>query len=233
MIIDFNSNKLFGNSTHDIINPMRREFTSTDRKAVQKYINNRFSYLHDHNFAERLQTLNNNWDPELAKALDRDHQQACDHAAKKAKRKPNIAFIQKLASLRAQKRVLCKVILSHRLRKDFDIQIARSMLDTDGFLIPDNMAKCKDKLKEVQTRIREMEKDPDSTRILNLAEKMEEALSKGDKQRAKVIKFKMKAEATKKMFTKIRMYKGNKKSSITSIKIPTNLKETASDNCTL
>lgn len=62
---------------------------------------------------------------------------------------------------------------------------------------------------------------------------MEEALGKGDKKRAKIIKFKMKAKATKQMFTKIRMYKGNKTSSITSIKIPTNRNETATNNCTL
>lgn len=168
IIIDFNSKKLFGNSSHDIVNSLRREFTSTDRKAVQKYITDRFSYLQDQTFDQRINLLNNNWDPELAEALDRNHQRACEHAATKAKRKPSIAFIKKLVSLRAQKRVLHKVISSHRLRRDFDIQIARLMLDTDGFSIPDNIVKCNDKLKEIQTNIRDMKKDPDSIPILNL-----------------------------------------------------------------
>ena len=101
LLINFDANQLFGNTTHDIINPLRREFRSTDKKAVQLYIEDRYKFLHDHKFAERIEKLKNNWNPDLAESLDRDHIRACKQAANKAKRKPNIAFTRKLANLRA------------------------------------------------------------------------------------------------------------------------------------
>ena len=76
-----------------------------------------------------------------------------------------------------------------------------------------------------------MEKDLDSLCVKNLEVEMEDAIAKGDKEKAKGIKFKMRPEATKKMFTKIRTFKGSKISQLTSIKVPSNPNESASDKC--
>lgn len=57
------------------------------------------------------------------------------------------------------------------------------------------------------------------------------ALSAGDKKKAQEIKYKTKAEEKKKMFAKIRLYKGSKIADITSIKIPKDPDITASYDC--
>ena len=71
--------------------------------------------------------------------------------------------------------------------KKFDIQLAHSMLDIDNFILPDNITKCKNTLKEIQQTTKEMEKDPNSLCIINLEAEMEAALSIGDKKKARAL----------------------------------------------
>ena len=113
MIIDFNAHSLFGNPTHDIISPLQREFRSTDRKAVQQYIKDRFKCLQEHKLSARINILNSNWDPQLAESLGCNHQQACIPAVNKAKQKPNVVFKRRLANIRAQKSVIQKLLSGH------------------------------------------------------------------------------------------------------------------------
>lgn len=164
LLIDFDTEKLFGNPTYDILNPLRREFNSKDKTLAKQYIEERFQYLTDHKFGERLQYLSNHFDSMEAESLDRDHQRACKHGAKKCQKKPNIAFGQKLAALRAEKQVLLKIIASKKLKKYFDMQIAYTMMETENFLIPSTVQECNIALRKVQKNIKELEKDLDSLR---------------------------------------------------------------------
>ena len=85
MLIDLDSDMLFGIPTYNIIYPLQREFTSKDKSLIQKYIGDRFEYLTDHRFGGRLNELKQNLKAHKAEALDRDSQQACKHGAKSVK----------------------------------------------------------------------------------------------------------------------------------------------------
>lgn len=52
MLLDFDSDKPFGNATYNIANPTRREFTSKDTTAVQQYIKARYEYLIQHRWPQ-------------------------------------------------------------------------------------------------------------------------------------------------------------------------------------
>lgn len=132
--------------------------------------------------------LQNIWNIEDAEALDCDHQRACHYAASKCKKKPNIAFVRKIAELQAKKNVLLKIISGSRLRKDFDMQIAFSLGDISGFLIPGNLTQCKLVLRKIQKEIRKTKKDAVNRRKQELEESIDNTLRNGDKKIAQNIK---------------------------------------------
>lgn len=123
---------------------------------------------------------------------------------KSAGKKPNIAYVWQIADLRAQKKVLYKILSGNRLQRNFNTQIAFSMMETIFFLIPSTIEECKIKFWQVQATIKSLEKDADQKREQELKGIMEEASQSKQKQVAEEIKYKLKAEGTKKMFRKIR-----------------------------
>ena len=90
MVVDFDSNLLFGNPT------------SKDAGSNRKYIQARHEYLIQHQFAPRLAHLQEAWDPNLAEQLDRDFQCAASSATKSIRCKLNAPYITKLANLRKE-----------------------------------------------------------------------------------------------------------------------------------
>ena len=74
MVVDFNTNLLFGNPTTILATPAQREFSSKDAGSNRKYIQARHEYLTQHQFPPQLAQLQEAWDPDLAEQLDRDFQ---------------------------------------------------------------------------------------------------------------------------------------------------------------
>ena len=74
MVVDFNTNLLFGNPTAILATPAQWEFSSKDAGSNQKYIQAQHAYLTQHQFTPRLAQLQEAWDPNLAEQLDRDFQ---------------------------------------------------------------------------------------------------------------------------------------------------------------
>ena len=70
MVIDFDTNLLFGNPTTILATPAQREFSSKDTASNWKYIQVCHEYLTQHQFAPRLAQLQEAWDPDLAEQLD-------------------------------------------------------------------------------------------------------------------------------------------------------------------
>ena len=97
---------LFGNDNNSLQAPAMREFYSTDHKQVHQYLCQRHLYLTTHNFKAWLACLEDSWDPTLAEQLDRDFQKAAAHSAAKCKRKPNVAYMEKLTTACKEKNVL-------------------------------------------------------------------------------------------------------------------------------
>ena len=69
MVVDFDTNLLFGNPTATLTTPAQREFSFKDAGSNQKYIQARHEYLTQHHFASRLTQLQEVWDPDLAEQL--------------------------------------------------------------------------------------------------------------------------------------------------------------------
>ena len=232
ILLDFDIHKLFGNPTYNIRTPMTREFSSKDRKANRLYIEARHKYLVDHNYLERFQSLRQQWNPNEAEKLDRDHLRACVHAAKTVTKKPNIVYVKKLANLRLEKNVLMKVTSSYRRQCSFDSQIAYSLQEGSSFTIPTDEDQCKQRLKEVQHQIRQMQKEAQARRKIEIENEFDLAAAKGDKTAAKKLKRKIKAEETKMMYKKIANCRRNQKNNLTSIQVPLDPHEPASNDCT-
>ena len=70
LLIDFDSEKLFGNQTYNITSPLQRQFTSKEQSLLQKYIVDRYTYLVDHKFEQRLAQVNQCWNRDDCEALD-------------------------------------------------------------------------------------------------------------------------------------------------------------------
>ena len=85
-----------------------------DRKLFQTYISSKYQYLLEHKYEQRLQHIQNTWNPINAEALDQDFQQPSQIAAKQCKRKPQIDIVRELSSLWAENQILQKLILQAR-----------------------------------------------------------------------------------------------------------------------
>ena len=82
MVVDFDTNLLFGNHTTTLVTLAQREFSSKDAGSNRKYIQNKHKYLTQHHFTSRLAHFQDVWDPNLAEQLDRDFQCTSSSAAK-------------------------------------------------------------------------------------------------------------------------------------------------------
>ena len=82
MVVDFNTNLLFGNPTTTLATLAQQEFLSKDADSNRKYIQNKHKYLTQHHFASRLAHLQEVLDTDLAEQLDRDFQCVSSSAAK-------------------------------------------------------------------------------------------------------------------------------------------------------
>lgn len=113
IILDFNTNHLFGRPHFKLFKWNEREFKSNDTTAVKTYIESKHAYLSDHNFNSRLQHLATQWDTTTAESLDRDFQWASSHAANQCRRTPNLEYTKKIADLRMEKNNLLFILSSH------------------------------------------------------------------------------------------------------------------------
>ena len=159
MVIDFNTNRLFGNPTTTLATPAQREFSSKDAGSNRKYIPTNHKYLTHHHFASCLAHLQEAWNPDLAEQLDRVFQRASTSAAKSVQRKPNAPYITKLANLHKEKNVLKQILFQHRTGIDLSSSIAYQVRDDHDFLVPETIPECQQHCCEAQQEIRQLEKD--------------------------------------------------------------------------
>ena len=150
MILDFDENALFGNPTYHIDTPSGREFSCKDIKANRIFIEHRHEYMTSHNYGARNEKLQLEWSPELAEQMDRDQFRACKFAAKKCKKKPNVAFINKLANLRKKKNILRRIISEYKLSINLSRAIAHQAREGHDFDIPNNLQDCQAECNKTQ-----------------------------------------------------------------------------------
>ena len=153
MVVNFDTNLLFGNPTTTLVTLAQREFSSKDAGSNQKYIQTKHKYLTQHNFASRLAHLQEAWDPDLAEQLDRDFQRASSSAAKSGRRKPKAPYVTKLANLHKEKNVLKQILSQHRTGIDLSSSIAHQVRNGHNFLVPETIPECQQRCQEAQQEI--------------------------------------------------------------------------------
>ena len=231
MILDFNSDLLFGNTTQCLAPLPVREFTIKDRKAVCDYVQAKHRYLQEHKYAERLAKAKRYWSPRIQERLDTDFQRASIFAAKQCTKKPNIAYSNELARLCRYKNIVLKVISSMRLQRPFDPTADCLYREGDNFHIPESLDECQKLCRDLQKKIKEVTADATFKRQNEQQIKLRDAQQKGDRATAKRMKVLMAAERTKEMYRKIRNCRGNTKSGITRLDVPTDPDDTNYKAC--
>ena len=232
ILIDFDAEKLFGNKTQQLGPISCRDFTSKDKSSNRVYIEAKHQYCQEHRFAERLAALQQEWDPELAERLDQNFQRAGEHAAKQCAKKPRgVPYVTEIAELRQRKNLLQRLISATRLKRSFDSGIAHITERgyTGGF--PSTISECRSELRVVQQKIKTLTKQAVFKRQNELKLALQEALDRGDKQQSKALKFRIAAERTKAMYSRLRQYRGSQKSGITRLDVPADTTTTDYNNC--
>ena len=233
MVIDFDIQRLFGNSTQQLGPIASRDFTSKDRSSNRRYIEHKHKFCVQHSFAQRLESLKQNWNPCLAERLDKDFQRAGEHASRKCIKKPrSIPFVKQLASLRSRKNLLLKLISAEKWGKSFESGIAYTTRHQSVINIPSTLEACQQECRIVQRQIREMTKDAVQRRHNALQTELQQALAEGNKQQSKALKHRIAAERTKAMYTKLRQCRGNLKTGITRLDVPADPTTTDYTGCT-
>lgn len=221
MVVDFDVQQLFGNPTYHIASPTQREFQSTDIARGRKYITLKHSYLQAKNFGSRLDSLCQNWDPQVAESLDRDFQRASKAAAKRCTRRPQTAYSQKLAALRKEKNVLLRLISNFRTGCSYSASIAYLTQDGHQFTLPSTLDACNQRCRQIRTEIRILERQHLHHRRVEQQHLLQLALNTGDKRQATAIRRKISAENTKMMYQKLRAARGqSSKSGISRLQVP-------------
>ena len=232
IVLDFQMNMLFGNETQPLGPIATREFTTKDLASNRQYINAKHEYLVQHNFATRLQRLNEDWNPEALERLDSDFQRAGKHAANSCIRKPrNVAYVKQLSRLRKHKNILLKSISQIRLGTSFQSAIQRLQDPDDPFEAPLTVDECNVELRKIQRQIKEMTQDAVHQRQNEQKDALDTALKQGDKKTAKSIRRRMAAERTKDMYKKLRMCRGAERGGITRLDVPMDSSNTDYQNC--
>ncbi|KAL7569758.1 hypothetical protein ACA910_005702 [Epithemia clementina (nom. ined.)] len=234
LCVDFDLLQLFGHPTHNLATPVQREFSSKDTGNCRRYIDAKHRYLSNHHFSARLQSLSTSWDPNLAEQVDRDFQRASFHAAKIVKRKPNLAYVAKLANLRKEKHVLLRIISQSRNPfLDLADSIAFQAREGHDFLVPHTIHECQLRCRAVQQEIRELEKDHITHRRNEQLQRLHQATASGNTSQAKLIKRTIAAENTKAMYRKLRYLQSPGGSSgISKLEVPRDPQVTDYASCT-
>jgi hypothetical protein len=150
---------LLGTPTYQLSTPSLRNLVSNNRASIRKYLIGKTKYLEDHHFAERLQRLEQAWDPNLAEKLDRDWIKASLYAENLCTKPPNYAYVQQLASISTKKNVLCRVISQTRLGVNMSAAIAKKASTGIDFQIPGSVQDCQLLCRQTQHQIRRLEMD--------------------------------------------------------------------------
>ena len=136
MIIDFQTDALFGTAHPSLTSPSLRHIQSKNKSSNKTYIETKYDYLQNHRFSQRLNAVYEDWDPEEAERLDRDWMRASKTASSACKPKPNAAFSKHLQSLRNKRSTLSCLLSQIRNGIDMSECIAR-FSDTPTLQLPE------------------------------------------------------------------------------------------------
>lgn len=123
---------------------------STNIKRGKKYNISKYQYLSNANFSSQLDSLDETWNPTLAKALDMDFQRPCKSAATQCKHRPQMAHTQQLADLHLEKNVLQQSISSVHTEHSYSNSITYTTRKGNQFTILPTLDTCNQQCQDIK-----------------------------------------------------------------------------------
>ena len=93
MILDFDTEALFGNPTQELASLKGRDYNTRDKKTNREFIEYRYEQLQCRSFERRIKEAETNFTPSLAESLDVDWKISAIAAGKRCKKKPMIKLL--------------------------------------------------------------------------------------------------------------------------------------------
>jgi hypothetical protein len=182
---------------------------SRDSKGRDMYVEAVAKYLDDHRVLQRLMEVSKASVPDVAKieAIDRDISQAMAYATNKIRKVYTSPFSPQIKQARLRRRYY-KLHLSMILNS-LDLQHKLETLTTEMDEVapaPSNIKEARQLLRDAQKLVRETTKRAAELRISYLEEQANSLDNIDDNKAALIRKRIIKAEATKKMYMKLRRY---------------------------
>lgn len=233
--IDFTTAGIFSQELTPLANPDKRDFLSTTPGTVAKYIQSKMKYLNEHNFFERMQTLNELTIPDhtLAESLDRDYQRASTHAARKCARIQQAPWSPKLAEAWAELHFYRLAQSSNTVHRDFTPAIIKLQNEWQNLPreLPTSDNEIKTGYENALAKLRDVRKAAKAHREEYLEQKAAMYAALEEQGKSKIIRRLLRAEAQHRVYNKIRQLRAanNNKEGLTSLKIPKNVPLTDTD----
>jgi hypothetical protein len=221
--LDFDTDKLFGNTTPVLAQPASRNIVSSDRQNCAYYVEAKYKYLQDHRWFQRMASLSEESAPDhaLAESLDRDWLRASLHAEKKCTSRPPFPYSVALASLRKRRRALQILITAFKRNRPINQALdTASALTSDS--LPATLMGCETEHRQLSKKLKEMEKDAVNLRKSEQDARLRMCLQMGDRAGAKAIRNIRVAEETKEMWRQLRSLQHRPESGITTVEVPSN-----------
>ena len=219
--LDFDTDKLFGNTTPILAPPASRNIVSSDRQNCARYVEAKYKYLKDHRWFQRLSSIGQDSPPnhQLAESLDRDWLRASLHAENKCTSRPAYPYSVALANLRQRKRALQTLITAFKRHRPMDQAFLTASARTSESL-PTTLAGCEAEYRQLCKKLKQMEKDSVNLRKNEQQARLNLRLQQGDRAGAQAIRNILVAEETKEMWRQLRSLSPPHDSGITTVEVP-------------
>jgi exonuclease III len=228
MFVDLDCDKLFGNSTQQLTKPVMRGLHSSNKTQVTQYILRKHELLSSANAFARAERLKRNGDRNLmAEKLDRDIVRASLVAEKGVTKFGTPMWSRALADARRQVLILKLTITQHKTGINLTDRIESLQQEQVKRVVPPSeITECQKELVRARQLVENIVKDHYQHREAEREERIQRLEAIADRESnkmVKVLKHIRKAEAIKKMFTKLRgLTKPQEKQGITRLEVPVN-----------
>jgi hypothetical protein len=144
---DFDLQKLFGNELQRLASLPFCDVRGKDTISVTQYVEAKDTYITDHNFYTRIDTLKQLSEPNAAlmEQLDRDWERASKTAGKKSRKARRSWWSTKLAKARHKTNLYRTLLSMLRQRRDYSMQLQRLHIvyvpPSSSLLVSENAAK--------------------------------------------------------------------------------------------
>ena len=226
MFVDFDSMALFGAIPVSLSPATQRDFKASDPLSVRAYVEKKYSELIQHNFLERIHTIESNGQPnhDIAERLDRDMQRAAIIATKSIQRQRRFAWSPKLAKAWALLHYH-KLLLSQIRRPGISLEASISSWRSRFPFLPAAMhttvVEAKQLIREAARNLKHIRQEAAEHRRKHLEDRVNLYAGIGDEKRERIVERLKRAETTHQAYSKLRNLRNPERTAgLMSLQIP-------------